>query len=209
MDMPNALRACACCGLVQRIGPIPPRFRARCARCGSVVRHAAHPRSAGRAAAFALAALILYPAAMTLPVIRLEQMGHERAATIWSGVVELLSSGYLLVGIVVLICSVIAPLGKILAIFAITGPLPLPYGRGSDRARLLKRRHRAATYRLVEWIGRWGMLDVLLVALLVAAVKLGDWVNVHPGPGVAAFAGVVVLSLLASAAFDPHAIWEE
>jgi paraquat-inducible protein A len=150
-----------------------------------------------RAAAFSAGALVLYPAAMMLPVIRLERMGHERAATIWSGVVELFSAGYVAVGTVVLICSVLAPLGKIGAIFAIAGPT------------LLNRHHRAATFRMVEWIGRWGMLDVLLVALLVAAVKLGDWVNVHPGPGVAAFAGVVILSLLSSAVFDPHAIWEE
>ena len=73
----------------------------------------------------------------------------------------------------------------------------------------LHKHHRASTYRVVEWIGRWGMLDVLLVALLVAAVKLGSWVEVHPGPGVAAFGGVVIFSLLASAAFDPQAIWEE
>jgi paraquat-inducible protein A len=61
---------------------------------------------------------------------------------------------------------------------------------------------------MVEFLGRWGMVDVLLVAVLVAVVKLGDLVTVTPGPGVLAFGSVVVLSLLASAAFDPHALWE-
>ena len=73
---------------------------------------------------------------------------------------------------------------------------------------LLPSRQRALTYRLVEFLGRWGMLDVVLIAVLVAAVKLGDLVEVRPGPGLAVFASVVVLSLLASASFDPHGLWE-
>ena len=67
---------------------------------------------------------------------------------------------------------------------------------------------RAGTYRLVEWTGRWGMLDVLLVTMLVAVLKLRDLVEVTPGPAAIAFTAMVVLSLLASAAFDPHRLWE-
>ncbi|MCC6908818.1 MAG: paraquat-inducible protein A [Phycisphaerales bacterium] len=151
-----------------------------------------------RSAAFALAALILYPAAMLLPVIEIEQMGHTHGATIWSGVVDLLAEGSILVAVIVLLCSIVIPLAKILATFLICSGEMFLHGR-----------HRAMTYRMLEWIGRWGMVDVLLVALLVAVVKLGSWLRVHPGPGAAAFAGVVVLSLLASAVFDPEAIWQE
>jgi paraquat-inducible protein A len=162
------------------------------------MRSSSHPRAAQRAAALSMAALVLYPLAMLLPVIEIEQMGHMQSTTIWSGVVSLLSGGQWVVGVIVLVCSVVAPVLKLVAMFALSaGDI------------LLHRKHRAATYRLVEWIGRWGMVDVLLVALLVAAVKLGDWVEVHPGPGVIAFAGVVILSLMASAVFDPHAIWED
>lgn len=192
-----ALRPCRCCGLIQRVPPALPGSEARCARCGAVVRHAAAPRSMARAAAFALAALILYPPAMLLPVIEIERLGRRSEATIWSGVVELLADGSILVALVVLVCSIVIPLLKIGATFVLcTGEMILPG------------RHRAATYRWLEWIGRWGMVDVLLVALLVAVVKLGSWLSVHPGPGAAAFAGVVVLSLLASATFDPESIWE-
>lgn len=151
-----------------------------------------------RAAAFALGALILYAPAMLLPVIEIEQMGHTNGATIWSGVVDLLAEGSILVGVIVLLCSIVIPFVKIMATFLIcSGEM------------FMRGRHRALTYRLLEWIGRWGMLDVLLVALLVAVVKLGSWLRVHPGPGAAAFAGVVVLSLLASAVFDPESIWHE
>lgn len=151
-----------------------------------------------RTAALSLAALLLYPLAMLLPVIAIEQMGAMKTTTIWGGVVALLADGHVVIGLIVLICSVIAPVGKLAALFALCG------GEA-----ILNRRHRAATYRLVEFLGRWGMVDVLLVALLVAAVKLGDWVEVQPGPGVIAFASVVVLSLLASASFEPEAIWED
>lgn len=194
---PGPLRACHCCGLVHTLPHVPTGARAVCVRCGSTIRHARLPRSTSRAAAFALAALILYPIAMLLPVIEIERMGRAHATTIWSGVVELLGAGAIFAGLVVLVCSVVAPILKIVAMLALcTG------------GTVLRRKHRAMTYRLVEWIGRWGMLDVLLVAILVAMVKLGDWVEVTPGPGVAAFAGVVIFSLLSSAAFDPHAIWE-
>jgi len=64
------------------------------------------------------------------------------------------------------------------------------------------------TYRLVEWTGRWGMLDVLLVAILVAVLKLGDLMTVSAGPGLLAFTACVTLSLFAAASFDPHGLWD-
>jgi uncharacterized paraquat-inducible protein A len=149
-------------------------------------------------AALTLAALILYPAAMALPVLEVQRMGHSHSATIWSGAVDLMAEGEYFVGIIVLACSIAAPLAKIGAMFALCA---------GDA--ILASHHRARTYRFIEFIGRWGMVDVLLVALLVAAVKLGNWVQIHPGPGAAAFAAVVILSLAASALFDPHVIWEE
>ncbi len=192
------LRACHACGLVHTVGDVPPKHRAFCTRCNAVMRTAPHPRAAARAAAFALGALLLYPIALTLPILTLTELGHTRETTIWSGMVGLLAGGQLVIGLVVLFCSVIAPLFKLGAIFALSaGELLLPS------------RHRAATYRLVEMLGRWGMLDVVLVAVLVAAVKLGDIVEITPGPGLLAFTTVVVLSLLASAFFDPHSLWND
>ncbi len=196
----DAANLCACptCGLIQRLPAIPAGKRPACRRCRSHLERRSPSRNASTVAALALAGLILYPFAILLPVLRLEEMGHATTTNIWDGMVSLFASGQLLVGVIVLIGSVVAPLGKLGAMLALClGDL------------LLHRRHQAFTYRAVEWLGRWGMLDVLLVATLVAAVKLGDWVQVHPGPGVLAFTAVVVLSMLASAAFDPRAIWQE
>jgi uncharacterized paraquat-inducible protein A len=148
-------------------------------------------------AAVALAALVLYPMAILLPMLRIEELGHHRDASVVQGVTTLLGSGHLFVGVVVLVCSVVLPLGKLFALLA------LSLGGGH-----LRQEHRAWTYRLVEWTGRWGMLDVLLVAILVAAVKVGDWVEVTAGPAALAFTLVVLLSLIAVALFDPHALWD-
>ncbi len=194
----SQLGACHCCGLVHQIPLIGNRSVACCTRCHAVIRHGVHPRSTNRAAALAVAALLLYPLALWLPVMQIERLGHESHASIWSGTVALLAEGHLFVGLAVLLFSVVAPIGKLALIFG------LCVGQG-----LIARQDRARAYRLIEIIGRWGMVDVLLVAILVAVVKLGDLVKVTPGPGVMIFGVVVILSLLASAAFDPHAIWEE
>lgn len=198
MTPPAAARACPCCGLEQLVPPIPRGSKALCARCRSVVGRAHDPKARSRVVALAAAALALYPAAMVLPVLEIERLGHRSAATIWSGALELLREGSVAIGVIVLVCSIIIPAIKLVGILLLC-----------TRLEWFERHHRASTYHLVEWLGRWGMVDVLLVAVLVAAVKLGSWVNVAPGPGAAAFAAVVVLSMLASAVFDPAQIWEE
>lgn len=194
----SAARACPCCGLEQLVPDIPPGSKALCARCRSVVGRAHDPRARSRVVALAAAALALYPAAMVLPVLEIERLGHRSEATIWSGALELLREGSVAIGVIVLVCSIIIPAIKLVGILLLC-----------TRLEWFERHHRASTYHLVEWLGRWGMVDVLLVAVLVAAVKLGSWVNVAPGPGAAAFAAVVVLSMLASAVFDPAQIWED
>jgi paraquat-inducible protein A len=191
-------RACPCCGLVQSVPAIPPRMHACCARCGtSLVKRALVARSNSRTAAFALAALILYPFAIGLPMLEVQRFGHTSEASILEGVATLLGAGHLIVGLIVLLCSIVFPLGKLMALLTL-----------SAGGVWMRRRHRMLTYRVVEWTGRWGMLDVLLVAILVAAVKLGDMVEVTVGPAALAFAMCVVLNLIAAACFDPHSLWE-
>ncbi len=193
----QALRACPCCGLVQRLPVVPAGMRACCGRCGTNLRRRpAGARGNGGTVALALAALILYPPAVTLPMLTIEKFGYHHESSILEGISTLISSGQLLVGIIVLLCSVVFPLGKLLALLVL-----------SAGGMAMRHKHRALTYHIVEWTGRWGMLDVLLVALLVAALKIGDLVEVSAGPAALAFTCVVVLSLLATAVFDPHSLW--
>ena len=141
---------------------------------------------------------MLYPFGVGLPLVRIEKFGYATDDSILSGVVKLLSGGEWFVGGVVLICSIILPLGKLGGLLALSaGGLSMHH------------HHRALTYHIVEWTGRWGMLDVLLVAILVAAVKIGNLVDVTAGPAAMAFGGTVILSLLAAASFNPHTLWAD
>jgi len=194
----DPIQTCPCCGLAQTLPPITPKQRACCARCGTtLLRPTARYRTASRTAAVATAALLIYPFAVTMPIMRVEQLGFHNDASILDGVTTLLAQRQLFVGIVVLLCSVVLPVAKLL------GLLVLSAGGLS-----MRHHHRAWTYRFIEFTGRWGMLDVLAVAVLVAVVKLGTSVELTLGPGAAAFAVVVIMSLIATAVFDPHSLWE-
>lgn len=194
----HSLCTCSCCGLVQALPPIPAGMRAACSRCGTSLRRPGlSRRSNSRTAATALAALILYPLAVSLPMLNVRQLGHQTESSILQGIAALWADGQLIVGTIVLLCSVVFPLGKLISLLLLT----------TGRMRMAHR-HKAMTYRLIQWTGRWGMMDVLLVAILVAVLKLGNVMDVTPGPGALAFATCVVLSLLASASFDPHNMWE-
>lgn len=192
------VQTCTCCGLLQRLPETTAAQRFACARCGSgITRPRQVVRHRQRTAALALAALVLYPPAVGLPLLEVQQFGYTVHTSVLDGVASLFASGDLIVGTVVLLCSVILPLGKLLAMLVmVTG------------TQWLQHHHRAMTWRVIEWTGRWGMLDVLAVAVLVAALKLGHSLQVTAGPGALAFMCVVVLSLCASASFNIHDLWE-
>lgn len=191
------LRACGTCGLVQRVPELQGAERATCPRCSSVVARPSRRTSSSWTAALALAALILYPLAIGLPFMSVSRLGHHTAASILESSVDLVAHGELLIGGVVFVCSVLLPLAKLAGLLAISS------SRG-----WMRREHAAATWHAVELAGRWGMIDVLLAAVLLAMLKLGDLVTVQPGAGLVAFTSCVLLSLAASATFDPHALWE-
>ena len=198
MAEPVSLRGCPGCGLVHRVPALPARHAARCVRCGARIASSRGPRPNERAAAAALAALLLYPLAISLPILRLERFGRASAASIWEGSVGLIADGEWLVGAAVFLCSIVVPLLKLLTVLLLC-----------CSPRRLGRVQRARAWRAVELAGRFGMLDVLLVAVLVAWLKLGDLVEVRAGPAAVAFTACVLCSLLASAWFDAHALWEE
>lgn len=196
---PLRLRACHCCGLVQQVQPLQRDQTASCVRCLSRIDSGRRSgvRSSARCLAAALGGLVLYLPAILLPILEIEKLGHHHAASLLGGTLDLIWQGNWLVGLTVLIFSIVLPLVKLLAL------LELSY------VGLTHRQHRAWTYRVVEWTGRWSMMDVLLLALLVTLVKLGELVSFELGPAVFAFVACVVMSLVASVMFDPHAIWEQ
>ena len=192
------LKACHCCGQIHDVPPLSPKQRAVCVRCGSTIllpRHAA--RSASRTAAAALGALALYWPAILLPILKIEQLGRHHQSSILGGTLELLQHGEWFVGLIVLLFSVVFPLVKILMLLELSV------------LGLLRKHHRALTYRIMEHVGKWSMMDVLLLAFMVMLVKLGTLVEFQFGPAVVAFALCVAMSMLASSLFDPHTIWDD
>jgi len=194
----NKIQSCHCCGLVQRLPEFKAPFEPHCFRCDSKLGNQNNLGDLRFARASALAALLCYPLAMGLPALEVEQLGHHHESSIFSGMCDMFSDGHWVLGLIILICSIVLPLAKLSGILILA----------SDQF-IKKDHHRAITYRMIEWSGRWGMIDVLLIAALVALVKLGDLVTIHPGPGVWAFSACVIFSLMSSSYFDPHAMWKE
>ena len=193
---PANLVACPACGLVQQRPAQAAPHGVVCARCTHRFRLELDLRAPQRTAALALAALIVYIPAILLPVMTISQFGHTHRTGILPGVISLIGDGRVFIGLIIVVCSVLIPLGKI------TGLLIL-----SLEMRWLRLTYRNWTWRLIELTGKWSMMDVLLVAVVIAVMKLGDLAHVEPGPGLLLFAAFVTLSLMASACFDPRALW--
>jgi paraquat-inducible protein A len=193
------LVACKTCGLVQRLGALSPDAVAVCSRCGSVlVRHTVN--SLGRTAAFSLAALMFYVPANVYPILQMELYGAHSENTVLDGCVTLFQQGQRLVAVIVFLASLLIPFLKLVGLFY----LVVTTRSGSRRRRL----ERTWVYRIIDVIGPWAMLDVFLLSVLVALVKLGELATVMPGRGLVAFTAVVVFTLLATTSFDPRLIWE-
>ena len=194
------LLVCPACGILNRRGAALARaHRTGCARCGLRL-HACKPRSLGRTLALLIAAAVLYPPANLLPILETTSPFGSRSDTIMSGVVFLWDGGSWPLALVVFIASVVIPLAKLLVL----GALLLSVYRRWRGARL----ERARLYRLIERIGRWSMTDIFVAAITSTLVQLRGVATVRVGPAAAAFGAVVVLTMMATRAFDPRLIWD-
>jgi paraquat-inducible protein A len=191
------LLGCHACGLVLRSAA--GGEAGYCPRCDQAL-HRRKPDSQARAWALLIAAAILYIPSNLLPVMRTHTLLVTEDNTIFSGVIELWDGGAWDLAVIVFTASIAVPLIKM----ACLALLLLSSGAGSARWR----RERSRIYRMVEFIGRWSMLDVFVVALLLSLVRFGIVAEVRAGPGIIAFCAVVVLTMLASMSFDPRLIWD-
>jgi paraquat-inducible protein A len=133
--------------------------------------------------------------------MRMHFHGAYSESTVWDGVVKLADMGQWPVAIVVFVASIVVPVVKLAGLLYLVVTVRFGLGR--------RLRERTRIYRFIDVIGPWAMLDVFLLAALVGLVQLGQLATVLPGPGLIAFAAVVVLTMLATASFDPRAIWQE
>ncbi|MGB5218204.1 MAG: paraquat-inducible protein A [Smithella sp.] len=191
------LVSCKSCGLLSR--PVNIHEPGKCPRCGSRISLRKN-NAIQRTWALIIAALICYIPANLLPVMASTTLMSSEHDTILSGVVVLYKTGSWHLALIVLIASMVIPLAKImvLAFLLIT-----------IQRRSIKEQHeRLQLYRLVDFVGRWSMLDVFVVTFTVALIQIQPLMSVKPGIGVHFFAAVVVLTLLAADSFDPRLIWD-
>jgi len=195
----SALVACLECDLLHRQPRLPPGSEARCTRCDALL-HARKPASLARTWAFLFAAMILYVPANALPIMDTSSLFGTQRDTILSGVAFLWTSGSFVLAVLVFFASVIVPLAKMIALTVLAASVQM---RAAWRPRT-----RARLYRMIEFVGRWSMLDIYVVTILVALVQISTLASIHAGPGAAAFGAVVVLTMFAAASFDPRLIWD-
>jgi len=194
----DPLKACHCCGLIQQVPSVGKKQRVCCTRCGSTFpKDGNREKSANRTAAAAVGAFVLFWPAILLPILEVEQLGFKSQSSILSGIIELFRHGSYFVAIVVLLFSIIFPLTKIVLLLELS------------LLELFKKNQKAFTLRLTEMLGKWSMMDVMLLAFLVMLIKLGDMVSFQFGPAIVAFVLCVAMSMVASLTFDSHAIWEK
>ena len=191
------LASCHACGQLARM--LEQSAASACPRCGAAL-HMRRVASLSRTWAFMLAATALYIPANVLPVMVSDSLFGDQADTILSGVVFLWSDGSWLLAALVFFASIVVPLAKLLTLTVL---LISVQRRWSWRPRT-----RAALFRGIEFVGRWSMLDIYVVTLLVGLVQVQSVAAIHAGPGAVAFGAVVVLTMLASQSFDPRLIWD-
>lgn len=192
----QGLLNCHSCGLLSKN---VANASDRCPRCGTHL-HMRKPNSLTRTWALLIAAFILYIPANLLPVMHTASIIYEEDDTIMSGVIYLWTSGSWPLAILVFCASVTVPLAKLIAltILAIT----------AQRKSTWRQQERTKLYRMVEFVGRWSMLDIFVVALMVGLVHFQSLATISAGPGALAFASVVVITMFAAMSFDPRLIWD-
>ena len=170
-----------------------------CTRCGALV-HARRPNSLARTWALLITAAIIYIPANVLPIMTVSSLGQGDPSTIMSGVIQLVQHGMIPIAAVVFIASILVPTFKLVGIGLLLYSV--------QRRQPLSARQRIFMYRFIEFIGRWSMLDIFVIAILVAVVNFGRIASVEANLGAVAFATVVILTMFAALTFDPRLIWD-
>ncbi len=194
-----SLLSCHACHQLSRISATGQQVQANCPRCGAHL-HLRKPNSISRTWALLIAAYILYIPANLLPVMTVISFGKGEADTILSGVKELIHAGMLPIALLVFFASITVPVLKLLLLTYLL--LSVQYQSQ------WRPRERTVLYRITESVGRWSMIDIFMISILIALVKLEAVATIEPGPGAISFAAVVILTMFAAMSFDPRLIWD-
>jgi len=170
-----------------------------CPRCGSAM-HKRKSDSLQRTLALLVTSTILYIPANILPIMYTDQLSNSAGSTIMGGVVLLIKLGSVPIAAIIFIASVLVPSAKLMMMYYLCWTVA--------RGNLGSERQRTVLYRVTEFIGKWSMIDVFVVAILVALVHLSGILVFRPGVAAMAFAGVVIVTMIAAESFDPRLMWD-
>jgi paraquat-inducible protein A len=189
--------ACQDCDLLHRQRMLRDGQRAMCSRCGAVLYRRTR-NSLDHTLVFSLTALIFFLIANTFPFMTFKLEGRVQESILLTGVKELLVQDMWIVALLVLIVSMVIPFLKILGMLYVLVPLKM------------NRRpwHAARIFRLVESLNPWAMVDVYMLGVIVAMVKLADFATIVPGTALYSFAALLISMAAAGAALDPRDVWE-
>ncbi|MGR8933972.1 MAG: paraquat-inducible protein A [Gammaproteobacteria bacterium] len=187
------------CRICHKLIPQTQRKAVVCPRCGAAV-HSRIPHSLAKTWAYLLTAMMLYIPANILPIMIVSDIAGGRADTIFSGIVSLMRSGMIPIGLIVFTASIVVPLLKMAALLILLLSVQCRWH--------LSALHRTRLYRLTEFVGRWSMLDIYVIMILITLVAFGALVNIETGPAATAFAAVVILTMLAAMSFDARLLWD-
>jgi len=191
------LIACHECDLLLRRPPTAAGDRVECPRCGYEL-YTHRTQVIRRSMALVIAALLLYVPANFLPIMRLNLLGQATEDTVWSGVLGLYNNGMQGIAVVVFLCSMAVPLLKLLCQFAVLLSIRLDIGRS----------YGLLLYRIYHHMREWGMLEVYLMGILVAIVKLVDLAELSLGLGLLCFIALLLVQVWLEVTMSPHQIWE-
>ncbi|MNO53210.1 Paraquat-inducible protein A [compost metagenome] len=192
----DELVACHECDLLMRRPTLAHDEKALCPRCGYEL-YAHRHNVVNRSLALVLAALLLYVPANFLPIMQLNLLGQSSHDTVWSGVVGLFNTGMQSISVVVFLCSMGIPLFKLLCQLFVLLSIRLDFGRS----------YGLLLYRIYHHMRDWGMLEVYLMGVLVAIVKLSDLAHLSLGLGMACFVGMLLVQIWLEVVMSPHQIW--
>jgi len=191
------LIACHECDLLLRKPSASTGQRVECPRCGYEL-YTHRSQVIRRSMALVIAALLLYIPANFLPIMHLNLLGQQTKDTVWSGVIGLYNSGMQSVAVVVFLCSMAVPLLKLLIQLVVLLSISLDTGRS----------YGLLLYRMYHHMREWGMLEVYLMGILVAIVKLIDLAELSIGLGLLCFIGLLLIQVWLEVTMSPHQIWE-
>lgn len=191
------LLACHDCDLVHKIPPVPARAAARCVRCGAVLFRD-KPDSIDRPLALTLAGIVLFVVACSFPFLTMKHGAIMQKTALFTGIINLYRQGLPGLATLVLLTCVLVPLGQMLSMLYIL--IPLKHNRVAP--------YSAPLFRFYLDSQPWGMMEIFLIGILVALVKLGKMATIVPGLSVIAFGMLIFVIAAASSAVDPHLVWE-